>query len=158
MIKEFQQVKQILAAIKTAQQAADPELTSPEVKVEPADTFLSKAIALLKSINPSYFVGVRKIVADNGSAFGYVESGTGKDPSVIHINLNKIKNELKAKLPGASSEQFDQELVRQIANTISHEAGHVKSFKPEGGFVGGEMPAEAEANQMQPKIDATLNR
>jgi hypothetical protein len=151
----FKEAQQIIRSIhKRSQQSVDAELASPDIKVEPADSYINKAVQLLKSINPNYFVGVRKIVVDMGSGFGYVESGPGKDPAVIHINLSRVKNELKGKLPNATQEQLDKEMVRQIATTISHEKGHVSSFKSESGFVGAEAPAEAEEQQMGSKIDA----
>jgi hypothetical protein len=159
MIDYFKQAQFILNSLNKKAQHVDPELSSPEVKIEPADAFLQKAITLLKSINPSYFVGVRKIVVDTGqSSYGHVSSGPGKDPAVIHVNLAKIKNELQSKLSGAPKEQFEKELIRQIANTISHEKGHVSSFKPDTGFVGGEAPAETEEHQMLNRIDSNLNR
>jgi hypothetical protein len=161
MHSDYRQAQLILLNLrKVAQQEQlDPELSSPEVKIEPADAEIQKAIALLKSINPSYFVGVRKIVVDaGGGAYGFVESGQNKDPAVIHINLAKIRNELKSKLPAATKEQFEKELVRQIATTVSHERGHIKSFKPETGFEGGESPAESEERQMLSRIDANPNR
>jgi 2'-5' RNA ligase len=135
----------------------DPELASPDIKIEPVDTYIQKAVDLLKKINPSYFVGVRKIVADTGSGYGHVSSGPNQDPTVIHINLARIKSEMNTKLQNATQEQKDKEIVRQIALTISHEHGHVKSFKPEGGFIGGEGPAEAEEGSMQSKVDAYYN-
>lgn len=142
--------------MKLSQVITDPELASPDIKVEPMESNIQKAVEMLKKINPSYFVGVRKIVVDTGAGYGHVSSGPGQDPSVIHINLSKIKNEIQSKLGGASKEQQERELVRQIASTISHERGHVASFKPETGFPG-EAPAEAEESSMIGKIDTYYN-
>jgi hypothetical protein len=154
---DYEQVKTILGGhIKLAQQM-DPELVSPEIKVEPADTLIQEAVNMLKKVNPNYFVGVRKIVLDAGQGFGHVSSGAGNDPAVIHINLPKIKAELQAKLMNATPEQKQKELVRQIAITISHEKGHVASFKPEGGFVGNEAPALQEEQSMAGKLDQYYN-
>jgi len=153
---EFEQSYTIMK--KLGQQQTDPELVSPEVKVEPADTYIQKAINLLKQQNSNFFVGVRKVVVDTGEGFGHVASGPGQDPAVIHINLQKIKSELKSKLQGASPKQFDKEMVRQIALTISHEKGHVSSYKPETGFVGGEAPAEASESAMMQKLNSFHDR
>lgn len=150
---DYLEVRSIISNyVKFAQQINDPELASPQIKVEPADTLIQKAIDLLKKSNPSYFVGVRKIVLDNGSAYGFVESGGGKDPSVIHLNLNKIKSEIAFKLSNLPKDQQEKEVVRQIALTIAHEKGHINSYKPDKGFVGGENPAETEAGKMEPVL------
>lgn len=154
---DYAQVKNIVSGfMKSSQQTADPELASPEIKIEPVDTFIQKAVDLLKQMNPNYFIGVRKIVVDAGPGFGHVSSGANQDPAVIHINMSKIKAELQSKMSGAPKEQLDKELVRQIALTISHEKGHVASYKPETGFPG-ESPAETEENSMMGKIDNYYN-
>lgn len=147
---DYLEVRDIISNyVKFAQAINDPELASPQIKVEPADMLIQKAVDLLKKSNPGYFVGVRKIVVDNGNAYGFVESGQGKDPSVIHINLQKIKSEIQFKLSNLPKDQQEQEMIRQIAMTLAHEKGHINSYKPETGFAGGELPAEAESNKMQ---------
>lgn len=154
---DYENVRNMLGAYIRVAQQMDPELTSPQIKVEPADTLIQQAVDMLKKINPNYFVGVRKIVLDAGQGFGHVSSGGGNDPAVIHINLPKIKAELQSKLTNATEEQKQKELVRQIAITISHERGHVGSFKPEGGFIGGEGPAQSEEQSMTGKVDQYYN-
>jgi hypothetical protein len=155
---DYAQVRNIVSTyLKFSQQQMDAELASPDIKIEPGDTFIQKAVDMLKRVNPNYFVGVRKIEADMGEGLGHVASGPGQDPAVIHINLPRIRSELQAKLPGVPQEQFEKEFVRQIALTIAHEKGHVGSFKPEGGFAGGESPAEQEASSIMPKIDSYYN-
>lgn len=150
---DYAQVKNIIVGYLKFSQMMDTELASPDIKVEPADTYMQKAIDLLKRVNPNYFIGVRKIVVDAGQGYGHVAAGGNEDPAVIHINLPKIKAELQSKLSGAPKEQFEKELVRQIAITISHEKGHVSSYKPETGFPG-ESPAETEESSMMGKIDS----
>jgi hypothetical protein len=156
-ISDYNDVLMSLGARHKRAQPVDPELASPEIKVEPADTLIQEAVNMLKRINPNYFVGVRKIVLDAGQGFGHVSSGGNNDPTVIHINLPKIKAEIQSKLMNASEEQRQKELVRQIAITISHEKGHVSSFKPEDGFVGGEQPAMSEEQSIGPKVDQYYN-
>lgn len=154
---DYAQVKRIISGyLKFSQQVMDPELASPEIKVEPVDSSIQKAVELLKKVNPNYFVGVRKIVVDTGEGYGHVSAGGNEDPTVIHINLLKIKAEIQSKLGTAPKEQQDQELVRQIAITISHEKGHVSSYKPQTGFPG-EGPAETEEQSMMGKIDSYYN-
>jgi len=152
---DYKQAKNIIYGyVKFAQQITDPELASPEIKIEPMESNIQKAVELLKRVNPSYFVGVRKIVVDSGDGFGHVAAGGNNDPTVIHLNMAKIKAEIQSKLGTAPKEQQDKELVRQIALTISHEKGHISSYKPDQGFVGNESPAETEANSMSSKLDS----
>ena len=154
---DYAQVKNIISNyLKFSQQVSDPEITSPDIKIEPMESSIQKAVELLKKINPNYFVGVRKIVVDTGAGFGHVSSGPGEDPAVIHINMPKIKAEIQGKLGMATKEQQEKELVRQIAFVISHEKGHTSSYKPESGFPG-EAPAETEASTMIGKIDNYYN-
>lgn len=154
---DYAQVRNIISGyMKFSQQVADPELASPEIKIEPMDSNINKAVDLLKKLNPNYFVGVRKIVVDTGEGYGHVSAGGSEDPTVIHINLPKIRAEIQSKLGNATQEQQEQELVRQIAFTISHEKGHVSSYSPQTGFPG-EAPAESEADTMMGKIDSYYN-
>lgn len=153
---DYAQVRSIISGYLKFSQQMDAELASPEIKIEPVESNIQKAVQLLKQQDPSYFVGVRKIVVDTGKGYGHVSSGEGQDPAVIHINLSKIKNEIQSKLSGAPKEQQEHELVRQIALTISHEKGHVKNFNPQSGF-GGEGPAESEESLMMGKLDDYYN-
>jgi len=149
---DYAQVKNIVSGYLKFSQQMDAEVSSPAISVEPADTYIQKAVELLKQQNPNYFVGVRKIVVDSGQGFGHVASGKGEDPAVIHINLSKIKSELKSKLSGASPEQFDKELVRQIALVVAHEKSHQSSYTPNAGF-GSESDAESAASAMDLKLN-----
>lgn len=131
---------------KTAQQ--DPQLQAPSISIEPMDTLVQRAVDFLKQQDPNYFVGVRKIRVIPSASYGYVESGEGKDPAVININLDRIKNETRAHMTGAPQNQLDVAIIQALVETIAHERGHVQSYNTEQGFVGGETPAEAEARKM----------
>lgn len=155
---DYMQVKNIIYGyLKVSQQAVDTELASPEIKIEPMETNINAAVELLKKINPNYFIGVRKIVVDIGSGFGHVSSGGNEDPAVIHINLPKIKSEIQNKIGNLPKDQQNKKLIRQIAIIISHERGHISSYKPELGFQGGEASAETEENSMSKKVDNYYN-
>src|SRR5271157_558477 len=117
--------------------AQDSALTSPNVVVEPAQPILNKAIQLLKRYNPSFFVGVRKIIVAPSSYYGFVESGEDKDPAVVNINLQKIINE-------SGGNPNSPEAIMSAALTIAHEGAHTHTYKQEGGFIGEETPAESE--------------
>ena len=125
-------------------QAIDTELDSPNVRIEPMESVVQKAVDLLKQKDPNYFKGVRSVVLNaSGSSYGHVESGPDKDPSIINLNFARIKQEVMSK--GGSKE----DIVRAVAEIIAHEKGHVASYKPEQGFVGGENPAEQEAQRIR---------
>lgn len=134
-------------------QTGDPELDSPNIIIEPQESLIQKAVDLIKSKDPSYFKGVRKIISGNFPAYGRVESGPGKDPAIVQLNFQRTKNEItnaiKSQNPNAPQSMIDDAIVKSLAETITHEKGHVSSFKPDSGFAGGESPAEQEANRMQ---------
>ena len=117
----------------------DPQLQSPNVVIEPANSLIQKAVDLIKKIEPGYFSGVRKIVVSSSPDYGHVESGPNKDPATINVNIARIQNE------GQGSEK---DMVRALATTIAHERGHVKSFDTNLGFQGGEGPAVAEEQRI----------
>jgi hypothetical protein len=112
---------------KTAQ---DSQLQSSDVIIENATPVISKAVQLLKRYNSSIFVGVRKIVVTPSHAFGFVNSS---EPTIVHLNLSKIVS--------GTGNNTPEEIIA-VAEIISHEIGHVKSYKSEKGFEGGEVPAE----------------
>lgn len=123
-------------ALMILAQTIDPQKEGPEVIIEPMEPIIQKAVNLLKKMDPNIFRGVKKVVITPSSSYGFVESGKDKDPSVIHINFQRIKQELSGKSP--------EEIVSAVAEVIAHERGHVHSYDEQKGFVGGESPAEAE--------------
>lgn len=126
----------------------DSELDSPEVKIEPMNSFIQKAVQKLKQIDPNYFKGVRQIKVNSGNAFGFVESGPNKDPAVINLNLSKIENEVRSKSSGASPQQVEEAIVQALIETIGHEKGHINSYDDKLGFQGGEGPSTAEEQRI----------
>jgi len=129
----------------------DPELESPEVRIEPQESLIEKAVAEIKKLDPNYFKGVRSIVSGSMSGYGEVRSGPQQDPAIINLNVQRIKNEVSNKMkqanPNVSQEEIDRAIVSSIVEVISHEKGHIKGYKPESGFTP-ESGAEEEARQM----------
>lgn len=121
----------------------DLELESPNVIIQPMEGLVQQAVERIKQMEPGYFKGIRSIVIGPQSHYGFVELGPEKDPSVIHLNYNRIRQEISAQ--GGS----DEDVIKSLIDTITHEAGHVRSFDPQQGFVGGEQPAEQETIRMQ---------
>lgn len=142
----FLQAAKILFA-----QQVDQELESPQVRIEPQETLVEKAVEKIKKLDPNYFKGVRSVVSGSMSGYGEVRSGPTEDPAVIHLNFQRIKNEVTSKNPGASKEQIDEAIINAIVETIAHEKGHIKGYKPETGFTP-ESGAEQEAKEIITKI------
>lgn len=146
--KELAEYKQEYKAKKQAQ-VSDAFIQGPDVQIDPSlQNEIKDAVAELKRTDPSFFKGVSKIVALTGGPFGQVSSA---DPTIIHINLPKIKQEIQRQLGSqynASNAEhkkvFNEAVKRSIVETIAHEAGHVRDFDPENGtFPGGEGSAES---------------
>jgi hypothetical protein len=136
---------------QTPQVQQDPELKSPNIIVEPLNPVISKAIKLLQRMDPNYFVGARKIVITMSPNYGFVQSGPGKDPTVININLSRIISESGGNLASP-------EAILAAATVIGHEIGHIKSYNQSQGFIGGEGPAEAEEARVRHWIESNMNR
>lgn len=115
--------------------------------VEPFEPIVQKAVDFVEKSTPGYFSSIKKIILESGDPghFGKVESDK---TDTIFLSLNKIKGVLTGK---------DEELiVRQVADVLVHEMGHLKSK-----FTGGESPAEAEQRLMADKLsktEASLNK
>ena len=71
--------------------------------------------------------------------YGYVQSGPGKDPTVIYLNADRIV--------GEAGQQNGKAAAIAAARVIAHEKGHVASYDQEKGFVGGESPAETQEHE-----------
>lgn len=121
-------------------------LSSVNIIIEPYEPIIQKAIDAIEKKIPGYFSGIKKIVLESGDPghFGKVESDK---PDVIFVSLNKMK----ALMTGAAD---DEAIVNQVAETLAHEMGHIKSK-----FQGGEAPAEGEEHQMHDRLlNASLKR
>ncbi len=144
---DFKEAIMILKNIKMAQET-DSELASPNVVVEPAEPVIAKAVQLLKRFQNNYFVGVRKIVAGTGNNFGHVETGPGKDPNTVYVNISRILNE--------ADKEDKRESIISTALTIAHGVGHLQKFDEKTGF-GTEGEAQAEENRVLQWIKSNEN-
>jgi hypothetical protein len=115
------------------------------IVIEPFEPLIQKAIETIEKKVPGYFNGIKKIVIESGDPghFGKVKSD---QEDVIYISINKIKS--------AVGSGDDEVVIDQIAKTLAHEMGHIKSK-----FQGGEAPAESEEKQMGDRlITSRLNK
>ena len=142
---------------------------TPNVIIEPVEPLVQEAVNELKSHNPNFFKGVRKIKIDLGQGqFGSVSS---EYPSDINLNFNRIKSQLSQEF-GKSFDPNDpiqkQRVKDMIKETIVHEQGHVsdawrahEKTPGVGGaklFPGGESVAEQNVRQFMPNIAAKSKR
>lgn len=139
VLQELQKLGQLNAKI-------DPMVDSPNISIEPIEPNIQAACELLKRMDSNYFKGVSKIVAGAEANYGHVANGPNEDPHVVHINLNRITSEAG---PNAK-----REIICQLAQTIAHEVGHIRSFDEKNGFKNGESPAEAEERKVASWIKA----
>jgi len=121
---------------------AQDSVNTPNVTIQPGRPEANCALEILKLWKPNYFVGVREIVVGPSANYGHVESGPGKDPAVIYLNADRIVSE-------AGGQQGGQAAALAAAKVIAHEKGHVASFNPQQGFVGGESPAENQEHDFE---------
>jgi hypothetical protein len=133
-------IKKLNKLIAIYLKASDTELDSPNIIIEPFESIVDAAVKKIKNIEPNYFKGIKRIKVVPSNNYGHVKSGPNEDPTVVFINATRLKNELQ--------NTPDDEMVNLVASVIAHEVGHVRSFNPEQGFVGGETPAEQEENRI----------
>lgn len=136
--EEFKESLNILKDLSKYSQEApiDPMTDTPNISIEPIDGNIQAACELLKRMDGNYFKGVSKIVAGAEANYGHASS---TEPTVVNINLSRITSEAG---PNAK-----REIIINLATTIAHEIGHIRSFK-DGQFVGNESPAEAEERKV----------
>ena len=118
----------------------DAELESPNIVIQPYEEIIDAAVKKIKALEGNYFKGIRRIEVAPSSDYGHVKSGPNEDPTVVFINSSRVKQEL------ANTEE--DEMVNVVAGILAHEVGHVRSYDPQKGFVGGETPAEAEEQRV----------
>lgn len=148
--ENFKEAVNYLNNFRKKGQDIDFQLDSPNVVIKPIQPAVQKAVQLLQRMDPSYFKGVREIAVGSGPAYGHVESGEGKDPNVINVNLQRIISEAGGKPTG-------REVVIAAALVIAHEKGHLNKFNPESGFAG-EGEANAEENRVLQWIKSNESR
>jgi hypothetical protein len=122
--------------------AQDNTINTPNITIQPGKPEANCALEILKLWQPNYFIGVRSVVIGPSADYGHVESGPDKDPTVIYLNADRIVAE-------AGGKQGGQEAALATAKVIAHEKGHVASFNPQQGFVGGETPAKGQEQDFE---------
>ena len=141
-------INHYLKALMLVAQVSD--ISSPNVVVQPMDPLLDKAIKIIKQKEPNAFSGVSTINVGTGSgSLGFVESGPGKDPTVVNIDAGLIKNKASQFDPNTADflnglpNPEEAKKVFWTTVTLYHEIAHVKDFDEKSGFPGGEGVAES---------------
>jgi hypothetical protein len=107
--------------------------TAANIVIEPYEKYVQEGVELAEKVMGSgYFSGINEIVVQTGQTHHYGQV-LSDDPKTVYISADRIEREF------ASSP-----LARafQMASTLCHEAGHIKSK-----FQGGENPALAEEHK-----------
>ena len=121
---------------------AQDNTNTPNVTIQPGRPEANCALDILKLWQPGFFVGVKNIIIGPSANYGHVESGPGKDPTVIYLNADRIVAE-------SGGQQGGQAAALATAKVIAHEKGHVASYNQQQGFVGGENPAETQEHDFE---------
>lgn len=132
-------------------------IDTPQIEIDPTiKAEIEDAVQHILAVDPSYFKGVSKIVALHSGPYGQVSS---EDPSVLHLNVQRIKNDIKARFgrfdPNNPEhrEMLEDAIKEALVEVITHEKGHALDWDPEHGrFPGGEGAAEQESRRMLQRV------
>ena len=103
------------------------------IVIKPYEIFVQEGLELVEQVFGSgYFSGVQTVVVQPNETHHYGEV-ISNDPTTIYISADRIEREFA---------QHPLERAFQMASTLVHEMGHIKS-----GFKGGEVPAESEEHR-----------
>lgn len=158
LIENLKKHGHLKQAIRLAQVLDKGFIEGPSVQIDPGlQSDIQEAVAEIRRNDPNFFKGVSKVVGYSGGEFGKVES---EDPTIIHINLQKIKQKVQQDLGSeykSSDPQhqkvFKEALKRSLVETLVHEKAHVKDWDPEAHkFKGGEGVAESAERGMIQKL------
>lgn len=115
--------------------------SASSVRIEPFESLVDKAVKKVEEHLGSGALSQVKTIVLEPSNPGYYGRVKSDEPDTIYLSFNRIKTEL--------ANSGEEAVVRQLAETISHELGHLESK-----FTGGENPAESKAHSFLAKHDA----
>lgn len=103
------------------------------IVIKPYEVFVKEGLDLVEQVfGGGYFSGVKTVIVQPYQTHHYGEV-ISNDPETIYISADRIEREFA---------EHPLERAFQMASTLVHEMGHIKS-----GFKGGEGPAEAEEHR-----------
>lgn len=131
---------------------------SPHVVIEPMDTLVQEAVQDIQKADPNFFSQVKKVIVHPGGGaghLGFVERGSGKDPRVIHLYKDRVRDIIQRDLGGdLNTENFKKSVKLALVEVLGHEKTHIGE-KPEVEFLG-EPEAESGARSLVEKIKPTM--
>jgi len=132
--------------------------TATNIVIEPQEKYIKEGLDLAEEIMGSgYFSGIRRIVAQKGEMHNYGKV-MSNDKETIYISADRIEGEFPQQDGPAATEMQELEETKkrinrafQMASTLVHEMGHIKS-----NFTNGEAPALSEEAQFKNKFEQRL--
>jgi hypothetical protein len=115
--------------------------SASSVRIEPFESLVDRAVKIVEQeLGSGALSKVKTIILEPNQSdhYGQVHSD---EADTIYLSFSRIKSELANK--------GDDEVVRQLAQTIVHELGHL-----EADFKGGEGPAESKAQNFISRYDS----
>lgn len=139
-------------------QELKPEPPTPDVVIEPMDPAIQKAVQKIKSLEPSAFYNVKKIVVHPGGGsgqLGHVEMGPQKDPREIHIFKDRILQLLRQK-GKTDPKALEEATERALIEVITHEIGHIGKTRTQEQVIKTPFLGEPEAERQSKEFVGRL--
>lgn len=112
------------------------------IVIKPYEIFVKEGLDLVEQVfGGGYFTGVKTVVVQPNQTHHYGQV-ISDDPETIYISADRIEREFS---------QHPLERAFQMASTLVHEMGHIKSK-----FQGGEGPAEAEEHRFAQEFEQKI--
>lgn len=130
----------------------------PHVVIEPMDPLVQEAVQDIRKVDPNFFAQVQKVVihfGGGGGHLGFVERGQGKDPRVIHLYKDRIRDIIQKEMGGGlNAKNFKKSVKLALVEVLGHEKTHIGE-KPEVEF-SGEPEAESGAKSLVDRLKPTM--
>lgn len=128
-------------------------LGTTRVEIVPPNNYVSDAVAELQKAKPNILLNIAVIRTDlSRDVFGEYSSD---EPHTIHLNMNKLVNEVRNELVGATSKEIEKQIEFQTAIVTSHESGHLQEYTKNKNT--SEAPAEATEEETRKTLQQTMD-
>ena len=128
-------------------------LGTTRVEIVPPNKYVSDAVEELQKAKPNVLLNITVIRTDlNKDVFGEYSSD---EPHTIFLNMNKLINEVKTELAGATQQEIEKQIEFQTAVVTSHESGHQQAYTEQNKNTS-EAPAEAKEEETRTALEQTM--
>ena len=128
-------------------------LGTTRVEITPSNSYVSDAVAELQKAKPNILLNIAVIRTDlNKDVFGEYSSDA---PHTIYLNMNKLINEVKSELTGATAKEIEKQIEFQTAIVASHESGHQQAYTEQNKNTS-EAPAEAKEEETRKVLEQSM--